>query len=411
MRTGLIASGLCALVAVGCAREPASVVVGISTEEPGPTIAAAMQPLLAQEGIELDIRAFEDPEAILAAVLDGRVDLGIIEEPARRIAELRTVAPLYPSILHAMHRRERVVSTFAELIRGQQIYAGPVGGTAWRLLKQLAADFEVADGDYTILPDPWRVEPDVYFILGGLLAPESLDGLVGYAMYSFGSPDRLGYGTAAEGLALKYPNIRPFILPDSVYGSFNAAPILTLATRTVLVARHDLNPNLTYLIARQLFEQPHEIADEYHLVMTELHDRLDPNLLSLPLHSGSRFYVNKDQPSLLERYAEVVGVGLAIVVALASGLAAVARMRKARKKDRIDVFYRRVLEIRHELVEKNLPKDFSVLEDKLKTIQEEVLALLIAEQLNVDESLTLFLDLSNRVLGEIAAQRAALDAA
>ena len=84
----------------------------------------------------------------------GDIDLAIVEEPARRIPGLATVVPLYPSILHVLHRKAREVRTFPELIRGQQIYAGPVGGTASRLLEQLADDYMLAGSEYTILPDP-----------------------------------------------------------------------------------------------------------------------------------------------------------------------------------------------------------------------------------------------------------------
>lgn len=406
MSKRVLVGAFCALLAVSCTNEPATVVVSISTEEPGPAVARAMRPLLAEAGVELDIQGNDDPESILTVVLNGEADLGIVEEPARRVPGLATVAPLYPSILHVMHRKNRAVGSFPELIRGQQIYAGPIGGTAWRLLQQLAGDYMLADSNYTLLADPWRVEPDVFFILGGLLTQESIAQLGDYRMFSFGSVERLGQGTQAEGLALKYPNIRPFILPDAVYGSFNTEPVLTLATRTVLVARDDLDPNLGYLIARELFEQAHEIAVEYHLVTTELHDKVDPNLLALPLHRGSRYYVDKDQPTVFERYAEVVGVGLTILAAAGSGLLAIVRTNKARRKDRIDVFYRRVLAIRHELENIDNNNKYNELSDRLKVIQEDVFKLLIAERLNVDESLTLFLDLSNSVLAEIAAQQA-----
>ena len=405
MRPIAVALFVCLLAA--CSREPIPLVLSISTEEPAQTIADAMAPLLADVGIEVDVRPNADLGSILAAVSNGDADLGIVEEPAQRIPGLRTVVPLYPSILHVLYRHGRDVSGFPELISGQNVYAGPVGGTAWRALQQLAQDFRIGEGEYVILPDPWRVEPDVFFILGGLLEPASIARLDGYRLFSFGQAGQLGSGTTAEGIALRYPNAQPFILPDGVYGPFTEGPVLTLTTRTVLVARDDLDPNLTYLIAMQLFEHAHEIAVGYQLVMTELHEKVDPAMLSLPLHRGSRYYIDKDQPGFLERYADAIGVSLTIVAALGSGLVALMRRRKARRKDRIDVYYRRILAIRHELASASDINEYNRLESRIKAIQEEVFGLLIAERLNVDESLTLFLDLSNRVLGEIAEERPA----
>lgn len=399
------ASLVCCAALTSCVRLDEGLVVSYSIEEPAPSVADALKRQLALSNIPVELTPKDDPEKVVTAVLGGEADLGILEEPFTRVVGLTTIVPLYPSILHVLYRQERSADSFPELVRGQQVYAGPVGGTGWRLLGQLADDYQLASDDFTILPDPWLIEPDVYFIVGGLLTRDWLAKVGNYRMFSFGEAGQLGYGTQAEGLALKNPNIRPFILPESLYGALNPSPVLTLATRTVLIGRDDLNPDLAYLIARELIENAHEIAAEYHLVMSELQDHFDPALLALPLHRGARLYLNKDEPGFLERYAEVVGVGLTILAALGSAVLAMVRMNKARRKDRIDVFYRRVLAIRHDLddVEKNI--NYNKLSDKLKAIQDEVFQLLIAERLNVDESLTLFLDLSNRVLGEITAKQ------
>ena len=210
-------------------------------------------------------------------------------------------------------------------------------------------------------------------------------------------------------LALKYPNVRPFILPDGVYGPFSERAVLTLATRTVLVARDTLDADLVYRVAREVFENSHAIAAEYQLANDELNQRFDPASLALPLHSGARTYVDKDEPTIFERYAEVVGVGLTIVAAFGSGVLAIWRMNKARRKDRIDGYYRRVLALRHELNAEDKSIDFNRLSNDLKAIQEEVFGLLIAERLNVDESLTVFLSLSTQVLEEIGVRRAAAE--
>ena len=407
MRLSRFAIAFSALILLGCDREPASLIVKISTEEPAPEIAETMQSMLESVDIEITIQPTGEPEKIISAVLSGDADLGIVEEPPRRIYDLTTVVPLYPSILHVMHRKDRRVHDFTDLIEGQQVYAGPIGGTAWRFLQQLARDFMLEPGSFTILPDPWQVKPDVYFILGGLLAPESISQMPEYEMFGFGDSSQLGSGTAAEGLALKYPNIRPFVLPDAVYGAFNDGPVLTLSTRTVLVAREDLDIDLVYSVARELFEHAYQFSVVYPLALNEAQVDMDSNTLALPLHRGSRNFIDKDKPNFFEENAEVIGVVLTLAAAIGSGFLALLRLRKNRKKDRIDIYYRRVLEIRDELAEAVSHEAYDDLECRLKSIQEEVFGLLISEQLNVDESLTLFLDLSNRVLGEISAQKAA----
>ena len=393
MKPALLGIAL-AITAASCAREPVDLSIGISAEEPAPSVGDALRRHFEPRGVNVSLSAYdnasEDSDAILADVLSGEIDLGIMEEPAKRVPALTTVAPLYPSILHVLYRRDRPAQTFPELIRDQQIYTGPVGGAAHRLLLQFAADYMLEESDFVVLPDPWRVEPDVWFVLGGLLPLNQQTALADYTLFSFGSVERLGYGTAAEGLALKYPNVRPFVLPEAVYSSLNDDAVLTLATRTVLAAREDLDPNVAYLLARDIFENAHAIAAEYQLANDELNDNFDRSSLALPLHQGARLYIDKDEPTLLERYAEVIGVGLTVAAALGSGLVAIWRMNKARRKDEIDVYYRRVLAVSNELKNRGNDLEINKLSDEVKAIQEEVFGLLIAERLNVDESLTLF---------------------
>lgn len=388
-----------------CGGDRESLTLLAPTELPARPVAEAIADQLANDSLRLEVVPNDDAEQVVAALVSGEADLGIIEEPAGRIDQLRTVVPLYPSILHVAYRAGRDASNFDELVSGQNVYAGPFGGAAWRLFRQLAADAGLSDKDYGLLPDPWSIDPDVFFVVGDLLEPAALTRLDGYQMFSFGDAEKLGSGTRAEGLALKHPNVKPFILPEGLYGEFNPSAVLTLATRTLLVANDNLDPNVAYLIARQLIENAHDVASEYHLVMTELNESIDTSSLSLPLHRGARIFVNKDEPSVFERYAEVAGVGITILALLVSAMLAVLRMTRSRRKDRIDVFYRRVLDARRALRKCTDAEQRMQLETDVMAIQEEVLELLMAERLNVDESLTLFLDLSNRVLGEIGSKQ------
>lgn len=398
---GFAVLGFCLCIAA-CEADRQTLTLLTPTELPAAPVGQSIADQLATSSLQINVIANDNAEEVVAALLSGAADLAIIEEPARRIEGLRTIVPLYPSILHVAYRADRDVADFDALLRGRHVYAGPIGGAAWRLLGQLAADAGLSATEYSILPDPWSIDPDVFFVVGDLLEPEALARFSGYRMYSFGSTEQLGYGTRAEALALKHPNVKPFILPEGTYAGFNPSPVLTLATRTLLVAGDKLDPDLAYLLARELIENAHDVASDYHLVMRELNERIDTTSLSLPLHRGARIYINKDEPSLLERYAEVVGVGLTIVALLVSAILALLRMSRARRKDRIDVFYRRVLEARRAVADSLDEEQCRHLETDVKAIQEEVLELLIAERLNVDESLTLFFDLSNKVLWEIA---------
>ncbi|MEL7451694.1 MAG: hypothetical protein AAFN78_20980, partial [Pseudomonadota bacterium] len=220
----------------GCEQQQTRFNLLVSTEEPANTIAEALAPMLDEAGLALLVEERKTPSDVLAAMAEGLADLAIVEESASTRSRLRTVMPLYPSVLHALHSQSYAPRNFGELVRGRKVYAGPAGSAARRLLADLGSDFGLSTRDYTLLDDPWSVEPEAYFIFGGLLAPESVAALASYRLFSFGDPQQLGAGTVAEGIALKHRGKRVFVLPASIYGELNPEPILTIATRTVLLA-------------------------------------------------------------------------------------------------------------------------------------------------------------------------------
>lgn len=401
LRLLIVATALALGTLSGCTRGVDGLQILVSTEEPAPSIAEAMVPVLNAKGFDVSVRSNQNTSEILLAVAEGRAELAIVEEPTGMLPGVTTLVPLYPTVLHVMHRASDDPQGFVELIRDKNVYAGPEGGGARRLLGDLSADFNLPVASYTVLDDPWAIEPDVYFIFGGLLPKENIARLADYRLFGFGDPVLLGSGTIAEGIALSYPNIRTFVLPQELYGALNDRAILTLAMRSVLIAPASLDTDVTYAIARELIEHSQELAAHYSLVTQELHAKLDPGSLTQPLHPGVRRFIDKDKPGFLERYVEVITLGLTILAALVSGLVALVRFGRQRKKDRVDVYYRKILDLRKKIEGGLSTEERRRIALAVRQVQEEVFALLIDERVDADETLTIFLDLSNQVLKEL----------
>ncbi len=376
--------------------------LGVPFEEPAPTVASAIETTLTEHHFKVEQVSYRSPEEILDAVLEGEITLGIVEEPALRRKQLQTVAPLYPSLLHVLYRPRTGVDSLEGLIQGRKIYAGPEGSTAWRLLRQLTGDYMISGQDFTVLDNPWSESPDVYFILGGLLAPENIKQLVEYKMYGFGAAEALGQGTVAEGLALRYPNIRPFILPAAIYGDLNPEPVLTLSTRTVLVSHERLPEETARTIFETLLGNAPEIAAGYSLVTEELNERLDPTRLALPLHAGSRSYLERDNPSFLERYADALALLVTLALTVASGIITVMRFRRSQRKERLDDYYRAITALRERIPESTGRTAREDLRKEIRATQEEVLKLAVEERIETGSTFVAFVQYSNQVLSEVA---------
>ena len=385
----------------GCADTSERLTLLHSAEQPAPGIAQKIKQVLEREGFTIELVPEESPEAIIEKLAEDAADLAVTEEPSRMQPGVTTIAPLYPSILHVLYERDESPASFQEVLSGKQVYAGPPGGAGQRLLESFGQDFRVPPSTYTVNDDPWSVTPEVFFILGDFLAPDSIGQLESYRLYSFGSPSALGQGTVAEGLALTHPNIKTFVLPKNIYGPFNDVPVLTLATRSVLLAAESLEEAVGYELIQRLIEHSQELSDHYTLVTQELKPDLDTTRLTQPLHLGARRFVDRDKPSFIERYVEVIALAITVLAALGSGLLALLRYSKQRAKDRVDLYYRKILDLRQK-IRTDMDIDAQrAIASEIKDVQEEVFALLIDERVSADETLTIFLDLSNQVLKEL----------
>ncbi|MDJ0941263.1 MAG: TAXI family TRAP transporter solute-binding subunit [Woeseiaceae bacterium] len=386
-------------VLTACERANPELTLARTEEDPATTIAAAVVKAMAANGLAITVEETVIQRTdILDGLRSGALDLAIIEEPDRPMPGLVTIAPLYPGVLHVLHNRPDA-SDFATLLRGATVYAGPAGGAAQRLLAELARDFNVSDDEYRVLDNPWTESASVFFIIGGLLSESSIAQFPGYELFSFGRADDPPGSSIADGIVLKHHHLRPFVLPEGVYHTLTDEPVVTLSIRTVLAAREDFDQQLAYDIASTLFHQSQEISETYPLVTRELDERLNAIDFMLPLHEGTRRYLDRDAPGFIERYVDVLALYFTIIITVLSGAIALYRHRKQVRKDRVDEYYTQLLDIRERMRDAGArSKCF----EEVLAVQREVLELLVEERIAADASLLAFVNLSNQMLGELA---------
>ena len=390
------------LLIAACSKPARDLTLAVTTEEPAPSVAEAIRSHLDSHGFALEVEVAANSAAAIEAVLDGRLDLAVIEEPDRPIPGLTTLAPLYPSVLHILHDRDAAPGDFRKLISGATVYAGPTGGTGYRLLMHLASDFGVPADAFRVLDNPWTETPDVYFVFGGLLSSDSLAQLGGYRLFSFADDDDIEGGSTADGIVLRHHHLRTFLLPRMLYPQLDHGAIQTLATRTVLVAREDFDQATSLDLSATLYTHAEEISLEYPLVTRELSEDVDPANLMLPLHPGTRRYIDRDRPGYLERNAEVIALVFTVLVTLASGTIALYRYRAQVRKDRVDEYYQRLLDIRSQIEAAHGDADtLLACRGKVLNVQREVLDLLVDERIAADLSMIAFITLSNQIINEL----------
>lgn len=384
-----------------CSDEEQVVALAFSTESPADLISESIQSQLAREGIQVDFVEQSSPGDIFTAIQDGSIDLGVIEEPDHPIPSIVTIAPLYPSVLHVLHNFDHAPTDLIELIRGSNIYAGPPSGAAHRLIVQLALDSGIRNDEFQILDNPWVTTPDVYFIFGGLLTDASIRLLDGYTLFSFADKNDTQGGSVADAIVFRHHHLKTFLIPKGTYYSLSDQPVLTLSIRTVMISHERFPTDLAQTIATNLFNNAQEYSMEYPLVMRELNTRFNPIDLMFPLHEGSRRFLNRDEPGFIEKNIDVIALVFTLLFALGSGVFTLYRRHLQVKKDRVDLYFSKLLVVRNEAKTLTDSDSLSVSLAQALAVQEEVLQLLIDEHVSADASLVAFLSLSNQIIDEL----------
>jgi hypothetical protein len=123
------------------------------------------------------------------------------------------------------------------------------------------------------------------------------------------------------------------------------------------------------------------------------------------LHPGLVAYLDRNEPSVYERYSGVAEVAVTVFVALASAIFAGVRIYHMRRKNRIDAFYTDVIAIRNTVGDQATDDERAEASEKIKALQNRAFEMLVDEKLSADESFRIFISLSSDALRDLGATR------
>jgi TRAP-type uncharacterized transport system substrate-binding protein len=330
----------------------------------------------------------------------GKADLGIVDNYARFSDRVSSIMPLYPQVLHILYKEELQPKSFHDLVLNGKIFAGLEGSGTFRFVELLLHDLGISKDKCQFVDVYDYFEADVIFAFTDLLTFEELRDLEGYKLFSIDTIENLGKGSLAESISIRHPQFEPYIIPRDLYGKFNDIPVLTVKVEALLVCRADLESELVYKIIQTLSENSQTIKD-INPLLYEFSSDFDPRKLTFSLHLAARDYLDRHEPSFLERYAEMFGVIVSVFVALASSIYTITQWREKRRKNKIDIYYSKLLGYRKQIGENLKIEQLQQIEIELKLLLETTLDLVAREKIAADESFLIFLDVSKIVMKEV----------
>ena len=119
------------------------------------------------------------------------------------------------------------------------------------------------------------------------------------------------------------------------------------------------------------------------------------------VHAGAQDYLQRAEPTFIERYSGVAEVLVTLMIAAFSATFAGIRIFNRRRKNRIDRFYKAALDIRNAAMSSTDVAERRNAIEKLRQLQDEAFAKLVEEKLAADESFRIFITLTNDILAQL----------
>jgi len=405
MRRTLAAALCLALSAAACGSER-SLRLLPDADPITPEIGRKLAEILpAAADLELEVLPGEGAVTSLERLQRGEADLAIVQNNTPYRREIRTVLPLYLGVLHILHERGRSPADASELLRGRTVFAGPEGSMERWFLTLVAGELGIPGDSYTLVESD-SDDPEVVFLFRPVTPSITERIEERYRFFSIGEPSQLGRGAVVEGLSLEYPQLQPFVIPARAYGRANPEAVLTVGVSTLLVAREDVPAHVVYDLMEAVVDHKQELAAVHPSLFHGIHDSFPANELNFPLHAGSRDYLERDEPTVFERYAELAGVSFSVSLALLSGAIAVTRWRDRVRKNRIDSYYARILHVRAASLAFESDANFEEAIRQIALIEREAFRELMAERVAADESFRIFIALAKDTSEELQRRRA-----
>jgi TRAP transporter TAXI family solute receptor len=328
----------------------------------------------------------------------GEVELALVQNDTPGGPDVRAIAPLYQEVLQVVVREKGGIDGPLDL-RGKRVATGPARSGTEGAANRVFAHFGIAPGEVEVKKLTHheaaeafaRGEVDAVFVLAGLRA-EAVERLLregGARLLSLGDPQRAG--SPLEGIRIDAPFLDAAVIPEGAYGALPREPVGTLGVRALLVCRAGLDQRLVRRITQAIFENK-VLLGERERVVARLSEHFDPGEIRFPVHPGAMLYYQRDNPPVILAWADTISLFITVALLVGSGGLAVREWIHRRKKNRIDVYYLEIQFAACRAFRGSPLEDLLAVKEQLLDLRRRAFRELIAEQLEANESFTIFQD-------------------
>ena len=369
-------------------------------EGPNEKIAKTMKAFLEREfNVEIELVKSSSSYANLDSLAGNKIDMGLIENYVPYQNGINSAFIFYDKILHIFYKGDQP-TTFRELIYGRRVFVDAQNSPSYDVMMDLFEFYQIDQDQVDVAVN--MSDAEVVMRLSTLLADEELQYFSDFKLYSLDKIHdyRIG-GSSVEGISLKYPRIRPYVIPKGMYSNLTTDPVITISIDVVMMVRSGMRSIAVRDLTQTILRNPQTFTAIDPQLGAELKEGFDRGKLTFPLHEGAREFLDRDEPGFFERYAELAGVTFSIVIAIIGGIISITRWQAQKKKDKVDEFYKDLLKI------KNVIPSIKEVDEGRKYIQNiqgsqnRAFKMLTSEELIPNDSFRIYMELSKETIGEL----------
>ncbi|MEQ9402242.1 MAG: TAXI family TRAP transporter solute-binding subunit [Cyclobacteriaceae bacterium] len=368
---------------------------------PNQDVAENLKRILEEEfNVEIEIIQGVHTDANIDSLRLATVDFALIENYIPYQEGVNSAFSIYSEVLHVFYKDQYNPGSFEELIYDKPVFVGRRGSPSYHLMMDL---FDFYNLDQSRIDIRFNiVQCDVIVVLSTLLSEDELRGFRDFELYSFDNVGDYGMGgSSVEGISLKYPRVDPFVIPRKTYGRLTNEAVVTLSIDVVMMVRSGMGTVAVTDLTKTMLRNRQTFAPIDPLLYRGMQEDFDRSKLNFPLHEGARIFLDRDEPSFLERYAELGGVVFSIIIAVIGGIISLTKWQTQKKKDKVDEFYEELLKVKN-----TIPKIRTVKEglEEIRAIQRsqnKAFEMLISEELVANDSFRIYMELSKETISEL----------
>ena len=369
-------------------------------EGPNKEIATTMKELLESEfNVEIMLIEGVNTNANLDSLIMDRIDIALVENYVPYMEGLNSAFSVYSEVLHLLYKDGLDGSSFASLMYSSPIYIGREGSPTYNVMMDLWNYYGLDISRIRVthnMPDAGVVAE-----LTNLFTRQHLEDYKGFKLFSFDDSNDLSEASAVQGIKLKYPRLSPFIIPERSYWTFTDKPIVTLSVDLVMMVRSGMGEVAVNDFTKTMLRNRQIFTSIDPLLFEGMKEDFDQAKLNIPLHEGARIFLDREEPSFIERYAELGGVILSIIIALWSGIVSLTKWQAQKKKDKIDEFYEDLMNIKNGISRIDTIAEGMKRVKRVQLAQNKAFEMLIEEKLVANDSFRIYMELSKETINEL----------